>query len=158
MKILAQTKDWITLLVPAELASGEKALVTLVESEVMRGTGADPSVRDNFLSAVREVLWNAMEHGGHLDAKQEIRIDLLHSNRALSCFVKDPGPGFRMEKLEHAAVNNPAEDAVHHVMVREKVGMRPGGYGILLAKNFVDEMIYNEHGNEVVLVKYLSAS
>jgi anti-sigma regulatory factor (Ser/Thr protein kinase) len=33
--------------------------------------------------------------------------------------------------------------------------MRPGGFGILLAKKLVDELIYNEKGNEVVLVKYL---
>jgi anti-sigma regulatory factor (Ser/Thr protein kinase) len=40
-------------------------------------------------------------------------------------------------------------------MIREQEGMRPGGYGILLASNFADELIYNEHGNEVLLVKYL---
>ena len=33
--------------------------------------------------------------------------------------------------------------------------MRPGGYGILLAQKLVDELIYNEDGNEVLLVKYL---
>lgn len=158
MRILSQTPAWITLLVPAELSSGEAALVALQQSAVMRGTGLETADRDNFLSAVREVLWNAIEHGGHMDATLSVRIDLLHSNRALSCFVKDPGPGFQLERAEHAAVNNPAEDAVHHVYVREQAGMRPGGYGILLAKNFVDEMIYNEQGNEVVLVKYLNVS
>ena len=34
--------------------------------------------------------------------------------------------------------------------------MRPGGYGILLAQKLVDELIYNEDGNEVLLVKYLN--
>ncbi len=158
MKILSTTPNWITLLVPAELSSGEAALVALQQSAVMAGTGLEPADRDNFLSAVREVLWNAIEHGGHMDATLSVRIDLLHAHRALSCFVKDPGPGFQLAGAEHAAVNNPVEDAVHHVYVREQAGMRPGGYGILLAKNFVDEMIYNEQGNEVVLVKYLNVS
>jgi anti-sigma regulatory factor (Ser/Thr protein kinase) len=40
--------------------------------------------------------------------------------------------------------------------VRDERGMRPGGFGILLAKRLVDELIYNEKGNEVVLVKYLN--
>jgi len=39
--------------------------------------------------------------------------------------------------------------------VREEKGLRPGGFGMLLAKKFVDELIYNEKGNEVLLVKYL---
>jgi hypothetical protein len=34
--------------------------------------------------------------------------------------------------------------------------MRPGGFGILMAKKLVDELLYNEQGNEVLLVKYLS--
>jgi anti-sigma regulatory factor (Ser/Thr protein kinase) len=33
--------------------------------------------------------------------------------------------------------------------------LRPGGFGVLLARNSVDELIYNEKGNEVVLVKYV---
>ena len=33
--------------------------------------------------------------------------------------------------------------------------MRPGGYGVMLAKHLVDELIYGEKGNEVLLVKYL---
>ncbi len=36
-------------------------------------------------------------------------------------------------------------------------GLRPGGFGILLAKAMVDELLYNEKHNEVVMVKYLPA-
>jgi anti-sigma regulatory factor (Ser/Thr protein kinase) len=32
--------------------------------------------------------------------------------------------------------------------------MRPGGYGILMAHNIVDELMYSEVGNEVLLIKY----
>jgi hypothetical protein len=41
------------------------------------------------------------------------------------------------------------------MQVREEKGIRPGGFGILLTKAKVDEMIYNEARNEVVLIKYL---
>src|SRR6185437_13867984 len=37
----------------------------------------------------------------------------------------------------------------------EDHGIRAGGYGILLAKSQVDELIYNQAGNEVLLVKYV---
>jgi anti-sigma regulatory factor (Ser/Thr protein kinase) len=36
------------------------------------------------------------------------------------------------------------------------MGMRPGGFGILLVKQIADELIYSERGNEVVLVKFLN--
>ncbi|MBZ2185745.1 MAG: ATP-binding protein [Bryobacter sp.] len=155
MQTLSQTKQWVTLLVPATIAEAEQAMTALLTSAVIRETGVQPDVRDNFLSAVREMLLNAIEHGGNLDRAKQIRVDLLLSKRALTCWIKDPGPGFRLAKLTHAAVNNPEDDAVRHTLVRESAGMRPGGYGILLAKNFADELIYNEQGNEVVLVKYL---
>jgi anti-sigma regulatory factor (Ser/Thr protein kinase) len=33
--------------------------------------------------------------------------------------------------------------------------MRPGGFGMLIANHSVDEVIYNENGNEVILIKRL---
>jgi anti-sigma regulatory factor (Ser/Thr protein kinase) len=38
---------------------------------------------------------------------------------------------------------------------REAQGLRPGGYGVLLARELVDELIYDEKGNDVLLIKYL---
>ena len=43
-----------------------------------------------------------------------------------------------------------------HMAVREEQGLRAGGFGILLASKLVDELIYGEHGDDVVLVKYLN--
>jgi len=40
--------------------------------------------------------------------------------------------------------------------VRAAAGLRPGGFGLLLARQVVDEMIHSERGNEVLLVKHLS--
>ena len=39
---------------------------------------------------------------------------------------------------------------------RQEEGMRAGGYGLLLATGTVDEFIYNEIGNEAILIKYLN--
>ena len=44
-----------------------------------------------------------------------------------------------------------------HVEVREKQGLRPGGFGLLTVRGSVDELIYNEKRNEVVFVTYLDA-
>jgi hypothetical protein len=42
-----------------------------------------------------------------------------------------------------------------HVDVREEMGLRPGGFGLLMARALVDELIYNQAQNEVVFIKYL---
>ena len=36
-----------------------------------------------------------------------------------------------------------------------KLGMRPGGFGIFMTRRMADEVIYNEEGNEVLLIKYV---
>jgi anti-sigma regulatory factor (Ser/Thr protein kinase) len=35
------------------------------------------------------------------------------------------------------------------------MGLRPGGLGLVMTRAIVDDLIYNEKRNEVVLVKYL---
>ena len=49
----------------------------------------------------------------------------------------------------------PDEFAAWHDQVREEMGLRPGGLGLVMTRAMVDEVIYNEKRNEVVLVKYL---
>jgi hypothetical protein len=36
--------------------------------------------------------------------------------------------------------------------------MRPGGYGLLVAAGTVDELIYSDIGNEVLLIKYMDSA
>ncbi len=39
--------------------------------------------------------------------------------------------------------------------VRAESGLRPGGFGLLITRRIVDEMIHSEHGNDVILIKHL---
>jgi anti-sigma regulatory factor (Ser/Thr protein kinase) len=50
---------------------------------------------------------------------------------------------------------NPPDEPLRHLTYREAENLRPGGFGVLLVKNSIDELLYNEKGNEVVLVKYI---
>jgi len=49
-------------------------------------------------------------------------------------------------------VNNPAGDPFRHVLVRDEKGLRAGGFGILMADQLVDELVYNERRNEVMFI------
>jgi anti-sigma regulatory factor (Ser/Thr protein kinase) len=44
---------------------------------------------------------------------------------------------------------------MRHARVRERQGMGPGGFGLLVTTSLVDELVYNERHNEVMFVKYL---
>jgi anti-sigma regulatory factor (Ser/Thr protein kinase) len=57
--------------------------------------------------------------------------------------------------VPHAAISNPENSPIRHVEVRAEAGQRPGGFGILMTRNLVDELIYNQRGNGVLFVKYL---
>jgi anti-sigma regulatory factor (Ser/Thr protein kinase) len=98
-----------------------------------------------------------MEHGAAFNAEQMVEVTGVQTARSLVFYVRDPGAGFRRESLSHAAVANPSSDPVAHILKREEEGMRPGGYGLLLASGAVDELLYNEVGNQVLLIKYLDS-
>ena len=98
---------------------------------------------------------NAIEWGGGLDPSRTVRVAFLRAKRMLLYRIADPGPGFNVEGLLHAAIGQPEDDPTAHAIVREEKGLRPGGFGILTVRAKVDELLYNEKRNEVVFVKYL---
>jgi len=114
--------------------------------------------REGVAQAFRELLMNAVEWGGGLDPKRRVRISLLRTRRMLQYRVSDPGPGFRLEDLPHAAINNALGEVFTHETVRQQKGMRPGGLGLMMVRAVADELLYNEKQNEVIFIKYLGDS
>lgn len=151
IEVLSARPEWIELLVPCDLTSADRiqGFMRHMESDLPE------HVRDSIGRAFRELLLNAIEWGGKLDPNHRVRIAYLRARRMLMYRIADPGPGFSLETLPHAALGNPKENPLCHVEIRKEMGLRPGGFGIMLAQSLVDELIYNEARNEVVLVKYL---
>jgi len=116
-----------------------------------------PEEENDIAFAFRELLMNAVEHGGKFDPEKKVEVAYIRLNGAIIYYVRDPGQGFSFENLRHSAVANAAGDVASHVAVRQAAGLRPGGFGILLMRNIADEVVYNEMGNEVILVKYARA-
>jgi anti-sigma regulatory factor (Ser/Thr protein kinase) len=113
------------------------------------------TVRESVAQAFRELMNNAIEWGGKLDPERKVRISCVRARRMLLYRIADPGEGFDIDRLKHAAINNPDDDPVQHAIVREELGIRPGGLGLMMTRSLVDELIYNEARNEVILIKYL---
>jgi len=84
------------------------------------------------------------------------QIAYLRARHVVLIRIKDPGEGFSLQENLDTAANNPPDDPMRHLKHRETQGIRPGGYGILLAKNLVDELFYGEKGNDVLLIKYIN--
>jgi len=150
VEVISARPDWVELVVPCtrEAAGHIESVMSQLDAALA------PDVRASIGYAFRELLLNAVEWGGKLDPSRTVRIACLRAKRMVMYRIADPGPGFRIEDLPHAAVSYP-DDPIAHMEVREAKGLRPGGFGLLTVRAAVDELLYNERRNEVVFVKYL---
>jgi two-component system, OmpR family, response regulator len=101
--------------------------------------------------AVMEMGGNAIEWGHRKNADLVLRITYRIDPTSITLIIKDQGPGFDPRHLPHAASD---EDPIGHIEIRNELGLREGGFGIMLARGLVDEFRYNRQGNEVTLVKH----
>jgi len=149
IEVISAKPGWVELLVPCTREAVEQI------HPVIERLGADlpADVIESVTDAFRELLQNAVEWGGQLDPRRTVRIACVRTNRMLLYRIADPGPGFRMENLDHAAISH--EDPTVHAKIREEKGLRAGGFGLLLVRAKVDELVYNEKQNEVIFIKYL---
>ena len=151
IEVISARPDWVELLVPCELE-----VVDRIQNFLQQLKADLPSdIRESVGRAFHELLLNAIEWGGELDPNRKVRIAYLRARRMLLYRIADPGKGFNLEALPHAAISHPATQPFDHVLVRDAKGLRAGGFGILLARSMVDELLYNQACNEVVFVKYL---
>jgi two-component system, OmpR family, response regulator len=151
VEVLSARPDWISLRLRCKLEIADRMVQFFRELQVELGAEEQADVATAF----RELLMNAIEHGGHLDPEKKVEVAYVRLSRAILYYVRDPGEGFSFENLAHAAVASSPDDPLQHLEVRRRAGMRAGGFGMLITRNIADELIYNEQGNQVLLVKYL---
>jgi CheY-like chemotaxis protein/anti-sigma regulatory factor (Ser/Thr protein kinase) len=151
IEVISAKPSWVELLVPCEREAADRIQSFMAHLEA----DLAPELRESVGTAFRELLLNAIEWGGRLDPNRKVRIAYLRANRMLLYRIADPGPGFSLKGLTHAAVGHPAGSPLNHMDSREEKGLRPGGFGIMISQAKVDELVYNEAQNEVVFVKYL---
>ena len=109
----------------------------------------DRQIKD-LKQAVMEMGGNAIEWGNKKNADLPLRITYRIHPDSISLVIRDEGPGFNPKKIPHAANE---DDPIAHLDLRNELGIREGGFGIMLARGLVDDFRYNEAGNEVTLVK-----
>lgn len=114
----------------------------------------DRQIKD-LKQAVMEMGGNAIEWGHRKNSDLVLRITYRIDAEAVTLIIQDQGPGFNPTRVPHAASD---EDPIGHIDLRNELGIREGGFGIMLARGLVDDFHYNESGNRVTLIKRFDSS
>jgi len=150
IEVLSAIPEWVELLVPCDMEAAERIQGFVAQLD----TDLPDDVRESVGAVFHEMLMNAVEWGGKLDPNRKVRISCVRTRRMVLYRIADPGQGFKFAELDHAAVSYPDHEIAESANVRMAKGLRPGGFGILMARAMVDELLYNEVHNEVLFIKY----
>lgn len=105
--------------------------------------------------ALMEMGQNAIEWGNQHRSEALVTITYrIHADH-VEIVVRDQGQGFDPGNIAHATSE---DDPIAHMDVREKLGLREGGFGLMISRGLVDELRHNAIGNEVTLIKRFSAA
>jgi len=135
-RVVSATPDWIRIAVRCDVKTADRLVQFSAKSLTYRSRKYDVA------TALREMLLNAIEHGGRFDPNQYVEVSYLRARICL-CRVKDPGDGSRWTNPSRRRCN-PPDDPIRHQSYRDELGLRPGGFGVLLTQRLVDELIYGE--------------
>lgn len=151
IEVLSATPSWIRLMVRCDQGTIERM------SQFFQEMADLPEMeRSQVATAFRELLLNAAGHGGGFNPEEYVEVSYIRSKQAVACRVTDPGAGFNLTDRSKSWLANPLDQVPERDTLSDhKEGIYSKSYGILLAQHLVDELIYNEQGNEVILIKYL---
>jgi DNA-binding response OmpR family regulator len=147
--VLSASPRWVEVLVPCahDVADRIRSYIRQLEVDLPR------EVRDTVGLVFRELLLDAMESKGHLDPNCRVRIAYLRAERMLLYRIADAGLSSSTPDASRAAKGKRRRAGAGRAPDPQRgKGLRPGQ---LLALAQADEVLFNEEGNEVVVVKYL---
>ncbi len=134
---LPHIRETIEIEMPSDVRYLDGVLSYLVERASKFGV-VRPGASNMFV-ALDEALANAIKHGNKNDASKTVRVRADISTREARFTISDEGEGFNM-----ATVPDPRDPANL---------LKPSGRGVMLIHHIMDDVSYNERGNQVTMVK-----
>ncbi|MDD5423704.1 MAG: ATP-binding protein [Candidatus Omnitrophica bacterium] len=91
---------------------------------------------------LEEAVINAIKYGNKLEKAIPVSIRVSFSEGRLEIMVKDCGKGF-----QYSDIPDPRSS---------KNILKHGGRGLFLIRNLMDEVVFNDSGNEIKMIKSIS--
>ena len=114
-----------------------------------------PLSRDQVMrlrQAFLEIGLNAIEWGNRSRVEAPVHVAFRAFANRVELEVIDQGNGFDLKNLPHAANR---DNPLQHLDIREQLGLREGGFGLLIARGLVDELRYEQGGSRAILTMRL---
>lgn len=127
----------LVLELPSDIRSIEHA-VEYVMSRCETCERTETRLRLNFRVGLTEALSNAVLYGNGHDPAKKVKVEVTLEQGRLQARVTDQGMGF-----DPASIPDPTSP--------ENL-LESGGRGLFLMRQLLDEVSYNDRGNEVTLV------
>jgi DNA-binding NarL/FixJ family response regulator len=147
--LVSATPAWIHLTARCDLGTAKRLGQFVNEIAELPETE-----KEEVATAFREILLNAIEQVGPSDGGQSVEIAYLRARRVVICRVKDSGPGFSQKAVLQILTASPPDPLPPDAHCGAE-GLRRGG--ALIARNFVNDLIPHQKGNEAALLRYLAA-
>lgn len=101
----------------------------------------DESTLFDIRLSLEEAIINAMKYGNNFNKDLPVSISYSLTADKLQITVRDRGKGFNHSSVPDPTLNNNI--------------LKQGGRGLYLIRNLMDEVKFNDSGNEIKMVKFL---
>ena len=144
--VRSEVQGWVEITAPTDFEYVERfnKFTTLLGSIPLTD-----EEREDIRVAVDELGQNAVEWGNRNNRTKRIHLSYCVFGDRIVFKIEDEGEGFAPQ-----ALRDPSIDPLAHIMERMKEGKRAGGYGVFITKKLMDDVLYSEAGNTVLLTKY----
>ena len=89
--------------------------------------------------ALEEGLANAIKHGNKMDPEKKVTVECFLNEDIVRVVIQDEGPGFDVNEVPDPTLPENLD--------------KPSGRGVMLMKAFMDDVLYNEVGNQLTFIK-----
>jgi serine/threonine-protein kinase RsbW len=147
MEWVTRRDGWVELVVPnrlESLARIDRLLAQLCDAEL------EAEEREQLHYALNEICENAWEWGNRKEPGRKIRVGYCLFRDKVVFKIEDEGEGF-----DPGSVPDPTRNLRSLLEQRTSLGQRAGGFGLHMVRKIMDEVVYNDKGNVVVLSKLL---
>lgn len=148
MNISSEVRGWVELTATSDYEYVERFRKF---STLLTDTNLKESTIEDIKVAIDELGRNAVEWGNKEDKSKEIKLSYCIFDDKIVFKIEDEGEGFNPR-----SVDDPTIDPLGHIQRRAEQGKRVGGYGLFIVNKLMDNVIYNDKGNVVLLTKYFN--